>query len=162
MNRVSGVAAIAFVLVAAAGCGSHAAVKRTGHNAAKRTSTAPSSASTSAAEKALTKGGLVTGTCPKSIAATCVPGRKFYVGVCVGPGRRTARTPTLQDLRNLDRERAAAKTELREGKRPKRSKTPATLSLHMLPNGKVVGSCNYGGGPPPAPAPLPASIAGNY
>lgn len=153
-------AALAVALAAvAAGCGSH-------HSAVKRPATAAPHRPLSRlqAEKIISKGGELPDTCPKSIAANCVPGRMEGEVVCVGPKARVARTPTMKDFRRMDAEAAKAQRERRESRKPtppKRRRPPATLSLRRLPSGRLAGTCNYGSGPPPIPTPSPASIAGN-
>lgn len=149
----------AVVVAVAAGCGSH----RTTPKQTTRTSTTPKAASRTAIEKKLAAGGEVPNTCPKSIAANCIPGRMEGAIECVGRKGRIARTPTMRDFRRMDEEAAKAEQARREGKTPKRAKhrkPPATLSLHRLPDGRELGTCNYGGGPP-VPVPSPASIAAN-
>lgn len=167
MSRLAAAAGIAIVLAAVvAGCGSH-------HGAAKKPAHASSRQATAAhrrplsrleIEKILSRGGELPDTCPKSIAANCVPGRMEGAIVCVGRKGRVARTPTMGDFRRMDAEAAKAQRERREGKKPKppkRRRIPATLSLHRLPSGREVGTCNYGSGPPPVPSPSSASIAAN-
>lgn len=167
MSRGLAAAAIAVVLTAvAAGCGSH-------HGAAKKPGNAPTEPAAAARrrpmsrlqiEKILSRGGELPDTCPKSIAANCVPGRMEGMIVCVGRQGRIARTPTIGDFRRMDAEAAKAQRERREGKEPmppEHRRLPATITAHRLPNGRLVGTCNYGRGPTPAPTPSPASIAGD-
>jgi hypothetical protein len=57
---------------------------------------------------------------------------------CVGPGGGTALvSPTKKQERRLFRE---AKT----GKYHVRTQGPGTITLHYLPSGKAVGTCNFG------------------
>jgi hypothetical protein len=77
-------------------------------------------------------------------AASPVPG-VFYdeqtgkpAVVCVGRGHGVARTPTTHDLKHFKQQYEKTHTLPPE---------PFTLSIHHLPNGKIVGTCNYGLGP---------------
>lgn len=99
--------------------------------------------------------GTFVGTCPKVIAANCVPGVRYEKGppvVCVGHGNpRLARTATPADLRRLKREsKAEAEHAL--------AHPPTQLFLHILPNGKARGICVWGR----SPANTAARIAGDF
>lgn len=131
------VAVIAILVTTlSSGCGSHqTATKEHSPAATKPTSTATqTTATTPARAKSTTGGGPFVGTCPKLIAANCVPGRKYEGSVvCVGHGDiQTARTPTPADLQHLP---------------GKLSPPPTQIFLHMLPNGKARGICVWGRNP---------------
>lgn len=161
------VAALAVVLaVMGAGCGSQRSAVKTPVHAPKKPATVARRRPLSRlqVEKILSRGGELPNTCPKAIAANCVPGRMEGVIVCVGPKGRIARTPTMRDFRRMDAEAARAQRERREGRKPtppKHRKPPTTITGHILPSGRLAGTCNYGSGPPPVPTPSPASIAGD-
>ncbi len=159
--------AIALVLMAlAVGCGSHHVAAIGAHTVTLPASTVPHNPSASTHAKPSTVGGPFTGTCPKVIAATCVPGTKYEgSGVCVNRhgNTATARSLTRQDLRRTKKEKkeaAKAEKEFRKtGKLPYGLTHPPTeLSLRRLPNGKFYGVCEWGH---VNPAPLPEN-AGNY
>lgn len=162
---LAGAAAIAVMLTAVlAGCGAQHSTATTPPRVAKKPATASRRPmSRLQIERILSRGGELPDTCPKAIAANCVPGRMEAAGVCVGRKGRIARTPTMRDFRRMQAEAARVQRE-REGKTPKpqkQRKPPTTITGHMLPSGRFVGTCNYGSGPRPAPPPSPAVIARN-
>jgi hypothetical protein len=164
MGAPTRLGAVGLVLMAlAVGCGSHHVAANGAHAVTKPTSTVPHNTSAATHEKPSTVGGPFTGTCPKVIAATCVPGTKYEgSGVCVRRrgNKAIARTLTPQDLLRLKKGSAKAEKEFRKtGKLPYGLTHPPTeVIIHMLPNGQFHGICEWGKNP----ALLTAESAGNY
>lgn len=134
--RVSMIGALLMAL--ATGCGSQQATqKESGPATTKPTATLPGTTTkTPTNETSPTTSGPFVGTCPKAIAANCVPGRRYegFSIVCVGHGDvQTARTPTQADLRHPPQ--------------GKLSPPPTQVFLRMLPNGKARGICVWGRNP---------------
>lgn len=159
-GNARGAATAAGVVIAllASGCGSHnlaSTSSRAGRVPASRTHASPHKKSSSRVGPAID-------TCPKIIAANCIPGVHYESTsiVCVGRGNvRTARTPTSTDLRRMNKEAAKADEEFRKtGKLPDILRhPPSQLFLHMLPHGQARGICVWGKNPAAG-----AANTGNY
>lgn len=138
------------VALLAAGCGSHPVASKSSQSGRVP---APPPRPTSPHAKSSAVVGPTVGTCPKLIAANCIPGVQYESRtgiVCVGHGNvRTARTPTPADLRRVNKESAKADDEFRKtGRLPYILRhPPSQVFLHMLPGGKARGICVWGKNP---------------
>jgi hypothetical protein len=148
---------LAVLATVAVGCGQHHAIAAADHTTTEASPALRHRTSSTTTNASSKPGGPFVGTCPKVIAATCVPGTHYEGSiVCVDRhgNKATARTPTQQDLTRLNKGTPKAEREFRQTGKLAYGLThpPSELSIRRLPNGSFYGICEWGGNTHPATA----------